>query len=179
MNANEIDWSKSPNGEATHYCKCVNGYSEHWMKAGHFSVVGFENMGWERDSHPAPLEIYEPRYNVWVGQGLPPVGTKCLYSLCLDGNTENPCWFECEIHYVIEDTKYQCGGVVALCKTCPSDIEQFLAVETTLFKPIAVKSKADMDKEKAISTILEDVTSIWASSDVELAEALYEKGYHK
>lgn len=72
----QIDWSKAP-ADATHYHPQAGGYAEHWIKPGHFCVVGFEAQGWNSDwakpamglAVPRPVEPAE-----WNGEGLPPTG---------------------------------------------------------------------------------------------------------
>lgn len=78
----EIDWSQAPEG-ATHYCakgSSHNGmeYGEHWLKPGFYRLPHWKK--WEEDKCRAPESILVARPSpAWSGDGLPPVGTVCLY----------------------------------------------------------------------------------------------------
>jgi hypothetical protein len=174
---NDIDWSKAPewaNAVVSSSCGTLfyveqfGGVSKRQRTDSNYLDHNEANM-----QNPHTWTLVATRPSVWNGQGLPPLNTTCLYTM--QTNRTSPNWYECTVTYAVGDG----SGVVALCKTFGVEIGQFLSAETTLFKPLPVKSKADAAKEKAITTILEDVTSIWASSDVELAEQLYKLGYTK
>ncbi|MFU5825030.1 hypothetical protein ACM7TJ_29820 [Pseudomonas aeruginosa] len=77
-----IDWSKAPEG-ATHWEPRSDKYREAWMKnaADKWFFWGSRREAWiEESGISAEREAtFEARpQEAWDGQGLPPVGAKCL-----------------------------------------------------------------------------------------------------
>lgn len=180
MDVNEIDWVEEAPEWANAVVSSTCGTLYYVEKFGGISKrqqVGSTIADWNVADMEKPHNwtLVSERPSPWDGKDLPPLGTKCLYATRIDNNDfENLAWYECEVRYVVPHS-----GVVAYCHAYGGDLEQWLDIETTAFKPIPVKSKAEIAKEEAIASILKDVKSIWASSDKELAEALYELGYVK
>lgn len=81
---------------------------------------------------------------VWNGEGLPPVGCECEYSLN-GGKT----WWKCKIDYIVGTQ-----GVVMLCDTFEGvQYVQFLSYGNALkFRPI--RSEADRKRDEAVKTIM-------------------------
>ncbi len=91
----QIDWSKAP-ADATHYHPRAGGYQDHWIKPGHFCVVGFEAKGWVSDLGRSAMKLAVLRpaaAPAWNGEGLPPVGTTC------ELRSRGGGWGEAEIRY--------------------------------------------------------------------------------
>lgn len=173
----KIDWPSKPEG-ATHYSFETEDWHFTWWKEvdGILCPYWVCNREWNvGDSQHQATAVEIIKIEDWDSEKLPSVGTKCLYAIT---DPENPNytkhWYECEVRYVVPHS-----GVVAYCHTCGCDVEQWLSIETTVFKPIPVKSKEEIEKEKAIAAILKDIEQIWVCSDQDMAEALYELGYKK
>ena len=174
----KIDWTEAPEW-ATVLLDNVYGGGLAWAETYSQNSKAVTQSGQVFKLIVGCWKVVEKRPNEWVGEGLPPVDTKCLYTLCLSGDKSNPVWYECKVKYVIENTPYQVGGVVALCHAAGGDIEQYLEADTTMFKLIPVKSAQDIEKEVCIETMLADLYDMWCDSDEELVEVLYKKGYRK
>lgn len=81
---------------------------------------------------------------VWNGEGLPPVGVECEYSLN-GGKT----WWKCKIDYIVGTQ-----GVVMLCDTFEGvQYVQFSSYGNALkFRPI--RSEAERKRDEAVKTIM-------------------------
>lgn len=94
----------------------------------------------------------------WNGEGLPPVGCECEYSLN-GGKT----WWKCKIDYIVGTQ-----GVVMLCDTFEGvQYVQFSSYGNSLkFRPI--RSEADRKRDEAVKTIM---LTGWCQS---FAEEIYD-----
>lgn len=148
-----IDWSNAPEGYDFWIVDDVDDEGT-MPPTFHKYVENYECYGacyvdenrsyWRADSsriiiHKRPEEK-EQEMNEWK-YGLPPVGTEFEYSF---GNVY---WFKATSTYVVGDS-----GVVALCGTMESVVEQYLDNEECEFRPI--KSKEQEEKEKAIAEMI-------------------------
>lgn len=131
-------------------------------------VFAFGGPGdfWSRESLKSVIK--RPTAKQWNGpqDGLPPVGTKCLYSLYLDK------WEEVEIIYHFDNTAARVAAF--LYKSCGGvNVSQAIAEH---FKPLI--SQAEKEREDACDKMYAIMTSCKrAGNRSDMAEALYDAGY--
>lgn len=82
----KIDWSKAPDWADGHGLIAFQGFTEVWINADQYSVVGRDGgpypwgggKGDTRHNHTrGNVEYITPRPERWDGTGLPPVGVVC------------------------------------------------------------------------------------------------------
>lgn len=140
-----IDWSKAPEG-ATHYYK---NSPQPWRDLSGCVWKYFSNGEW-RLASPAGKSAWllrelgtvlfaRPFPHTWSGEGLPPAGTVCEYSL-----TNGGVWHECTIKYVLANGKQ----LVADCAGNP-DGEAVLHVNTCQFRTLRTPEQIAADKRAA------------------------------
>lgn len=117
----EIDWDKAPEG-ATHFVKACTGFNWHRHDtSGDFYTNGngvwhpsdFGASDWEATYGPN-LFIARPINKVWNGEGCPPVGTICEYTLGI-----SLIWYECEVKYHLAGYGIKEMGEWAVVIHCP------------------------------------------------------------
>lgn len=111
------------------------------------------------------VEMYVDWY---TKEQLPPVGTEFEYSF------GNGYWFKATSTYVVGDS-----GVVALCETMESVVEQYLDNEECEFRPI--KSKEQQNKEEAIAEMVKvaDPSGHLYNTASLFCERLFNAGWRK
>lgn len=171
MNANEIDWTKAPEG-ATHwgpdtedwfeswYMKTDKGYKYHSKSHNDWDIEGSMDSIRESELVERPKEVIFNDITFFVGNELE-------YSL-----NNGATWFKCNIKYVVEDS-----GVVAECYNIDPTIEQWLCFNKTVFREI---DKEAGEREKAIQEMWMKVHT-WYEKDItvqkKVCEELYDAGY--
>lgn len=112
----------------------------------------------------------------WDGQGRPPVGTECEYSI--NGGP----WFRCKINYSYRDDENQFSII-----SCPHlGYEQQVRhnlpgnCDGVVFRPIRTPEQIEAEERgKAIQQLFEDSGIRARDGGRSIAEALYDKGYRK
>lgn len=171
----QIDWSKAPEG-ATHYHPRTERYTDHWIKPGHFCVVGLEGKGWVSDFGRPVMKLAVQRPvepPTWTADGLPPVGIEVL-------TTHGGRDFKVKIlAYAPKNGKQ----AVMVEETEPGDnrgcLFAWMAYMCT-FRPIRTAEQAAADEAKArradLATVIE--TGGWRTPEI-LAAYLDSHGYRK
>lgn len=160
-----IDWSKAPEG-ATHWEPNGPEFNEGWMKKernGWF-FWGEESEEWIHwgDVSAEREATFEARpQDAWDGQGLPPVGAKCL----TDRND-----------FLREVTILCHGKTRTFVFDHVSQEEICLVLKDRVFLPIRTPEQiAAEEREKAI----EEMCFAEETLTVKQAKALYEAGYRR
>lgn len=117
--------------------------------------------------HKRPEEKEQEMKSEWK-YGLPSIGIEFEYSF--GGNY----WFKATSTYVVGDS-----GVVALCETMESVVEQYLDNEECEFRPI--KSKEQQEKEEAIAEMVKvaDPSGHFYNIASLFCERLFNAGWRK
>lgn len=131
--------------------------------------------------YPDELDLIEKASNKsveWDGEGLPPAGVVCEYSILGAGP-----WYECRVRYVLDnDPSPDADGWTAVI-WCPHlEKEQIATPPTIQFRPIKTKEQLEEEaKAQEREKVIEDIARVISSkiSDKRAAESLYELGYRK
>ena len=88
-----IDWSKAPE-----WAEWVGATESGFVWAANSGYMFFNTNvlhKWGERRYSTEVHVIERKASGWSGEGLPPVGTECEYSL--GGHP----WFPCEVRYVL------------------------------------------------------------------------------
>lgn len=165
----EIDWSKAPDG-TTHFRHDDPKSPWRMLKDG----VWHAWFGGEWMTVTTAAEHFYIARPVWSGEGLPPVGAVCEYSL------DKRSWHECHVRYVLDnDPDPDADGWKAVV-WCPHlKKEQVAHLPTFKFRPLRTPEQiAAEEREKAVQQMLEDANS-WGDLPAAVCLALYKAGYRK
>lgn len=139
-----------------------------------FEGVSVEGYQYVADTKYWRFEPAEEAPAVWDGEGLPPVGAVCEYSL-----TNGGVWHECTIKYVLANGKQ----LVAECSGNPTDEESVLHVNTCQFRTTRTPEQIEAEeREKAAIDLAFVMTGhLDRSKDCykSLGEIIYDAGYRK
>ena len=172
-NLKEVDWDKAPSG-ATHYnkeCSCP------WLKETPPSFYNSEDwVEYTQDNYEdhfsnAVKRPEEIKNKEWSGEGVPPVGTVCEYSLT--GGE----WFKCKIMYTLSGSD---DCFVAWCDYLGMD--QYLTFSSERYKLQLrkIKTPEQVAEEERLQAIGEMLSSVDRYSTLKgIMCALYNAGYRK
>ena len=137
-----------------------------WHIGSSFNVYGREIHDWKvsiitREQYEAALAG-----SAWNGEGLPPVGCECEYSL-----NAGATWYPCKIEYVVGTQ-----GVVMSCDV--GEGVQYVSFDTygsDIFR--TARTEAERKREERITTLNKFISGFMKSTDgdyTQLGEAIYE-----
>lgn len=166
MKVDEIDWQNKPAG-ATHWEPESYDYAEGWMKlegdVWYFWCT--DHNVWEDDCNVTSSRVntFIPvtKSSDWNGEGLPPVGCRCMFTEYGDDM----------VGVIVAHVKRD-GMIEAIIQL---DNDDWFPGEEESFKPIT--TPAELKVEQAIDMIMDDLN---LPSDCRyIAERVYERGYSK
>lgn len=173
----EIDWSKAPEG-ADKY----NTHNGCFYRGNRPNLQIYDDGKW-RESRILPKNekfVARPSSPAWNGEGLPPVGAVCEYSL--NAFMPDAPWYSCEVRYVLDnDQDPDADGWEAVI-WCPHlEKEQVARADRFSFRPVRTPEQiAAEERDKAVEEmhdLVGDIEKIPTWTDA--LRALYDAGYRK
>ncbi|MED5607833.1 hypothetical protein VV867_09050 [Pseudomonas sp. JH-2] len=177
-----IDWSKAP---AWAKSLCLNpAHEQAWLgDEGYSYLIGNGHMvEWTNEcafDHSA-FKLVEARPTPWDGQGLPPVGTRCVFSLSQGTEWHKELRDGVEVEILAHYRPIGMSTVAVFAFPCPDgggrEVEQAVADR---FSPLPTPEQiAAEERKKTIQEML-DVDQCGTLSRTKFCNLLYDAGYRK